>query len=36
MANLKVKDHDAATKYLKASGAGTDGDPHVVQPRLPA
>jgi hypothetical protein len=31
MANLKVKDHDAATKYLSASGAGTDGDPHITQ-----
>jgi hypothetical protein len=30
MANLKVKDADAADKYLAASGAGTDIDPHVV------
>lgn len=31
MANLKVKDGDAANKYLKASGAGTDGDPHIPE-----
>ena len=31
MANLKVKDADAADKYLAASGAGTDLDPHIVQ-----
>ena len=31
MANLKVKDHDAATKYLKATGAGTDGDAYIVE-----
>ena len=31
MANIKVKDADAADKYLAASGAGTDVDPHVAQ-----
>jgi hypothetical protein len=31
MANLKVKDQAAATKYLKTSGAGTDGDPHIPE-----
>ncbi len=31
MANLKVKDGDAATKYLKSSGAGSDVDPHIPQ-----
>jgi len=29
MANLKVLDADAATKYLAESGVGTDGDPYV-------
>ena len=29
MANLKVLDGDAAAKYLKASGAGTSGDPYI-------
>jgi len=31
MANLQVKDAAAATKYLAASGAGTDIDPHIVE-----
>jgi hypothetical protein len=31
MANLQVKDAAASTKYLSASGAGTDLDPHVVE-----
>jgi len=31
MANLQVKDAAAATKYIAASGAGTDIDPHVVE-----
>ena len=31
MANLQVKDAAAATKYLKSSGAGSDGDPHIVE-----
>jgi|10_taG_2_1085330.scaffolds.fasta_scaffold134751_2 hypothetical protein len=31
MANLPVKDQAAATKYLKTSGAGTDGDPHIPE-----
>ena len=31
MANIKVKDADAANKYLAASGAGSDVDPHVAQ-----
>ena len=30
MANLKVLNGDGDAKYLKESGAGTDGDPHVV------
>lgn len=29
MANLLVKDGAGATKYLAASGAGSDGDPHI-------
>ena len=31
MANLQVKDGANATKYLKASGTGTDNDPHVPE-----
>ena len=31
MANLPVKDAGATTKYLSASGVGTDLDPHVVE-----
>jgi hypothetical protein len=31
MANLQVKDGAAATKYLKATGAGSDGDPAIVE-----
>jgi hypothetical protein len=31
MANLQVKDGAAATKYLKASGAGTNVDPHITE-----
>jgi hypothetical protein len=31
MANVKVKDADASDKYLKATGAGSDLDPHVVE-----
>jgi len=31
MANLNVTDAADASKYLKASGAGTDGDPHIVE-----
>jgi hypothetical protein len=30
MANLSVKDSAGATRYLKAAGAGTDGDPFVL------
>ena len=30
MANLKVKDADASDKYLAATGAGSDLDPHIV------
>ena len=30
MANLKVKDADASDKYLSATGAGSDVDPHIV------
>lgn len=29
MANLKVLDGDAAAKYMKTSGAGSDVDPHI-------
>lgn len=29
MANLKVKDADSADAYLKATGAGSSGDPHI-------
>lgn len=31
MANLAVKDQAGATKYVKASGAGTDADAHVIE-----
>ena len=31
MANLQVKDGAAATKYVKATGAGTDGDPYIPE-----
>jgi len=31
MANLQVKDAAATSKYLKAAGAGTDVDPHIVE-----
>lgn len=31
MANLQVVDGASAEKYLKASGAGTSGDPHVPE-----
>lgn len=31
MANLNVKDGASASKYLKASGTGTDGDPYIPQ-----
>lgn len=31
MANLLVKDGAAATKYLKATGTGSDGDPYIPQ-----
>jgi hypothetical protein len=31
MANLQVKDATATSKYLKASGTGSDPDPHVVE-----
>jgi hypothetical protein len=30
MSNLKVLNGDGDAKYLKETGAGTDGDPHVV------
>jgi len=30
MANLKVLNGDGDAKYLKESGAGSDGDPHIV------
>ncbi len=31
MSNLRVLDAVGADKYLRASGAGTDGDPHVPE-----
>lgn len=31
MGNLKAKDADSVTKYLKASGIGTDEDPYIVE-----
>ncbi len=31
MANLKVLDGDGNAKYLKAAGAGTDGDPFILE-----
>jgi len=31
MANLPVKDANDATKYVKATGTGTDADPHVIE-----
>lgn len=31
MANLKAKDSDSATKYIKARGLGTDTDPLIVE-----
>jgi hypothetical protein len=31
MANLTVKDSTGTTKYLSASGAGTDGDPQILK-----
>lgn len=31
MANLSVKDFDTNEKHLKATGAGTDGDPHIIE-----
>lgn len=31
MANLKAKDADNATKFLKATGVGSDTDPFVVE-----
>lgn len=36
MANLVVADRFGSTKYLKATGTGTDGDPLVVQHSLAA
>ena len=31
MSNLQVKDAAGTNKYLKATGAGTDGDPYIPQ-----
>lgn len=31
MANLQVKDATGSTKYIKTSGAGSDGDPHIPE-----
>ena len=31
MANIKIKDGDGAEKYVKASGAGSDGDPFITK-----
>lgn len=36
MANLQVKDGAGNAKYLKSSGAGSDGDPHVPEHSLAA
>lgn len=36
MANLLIKDGATVSKYLKTSGAGTDGDPHVPEHTLGA
>jgi hypothetical protein len=34
MANLKVNNADGSAKYLKASGAGTDLDPHIPEQKV--
>jgi hypothetical protein len=31
MANLEIRDGDSLEKYLKATGAGTNGDPFIVE-----
>jgi hypothetical protein len=31
MANYKTKDADGDALYLKAAGAGSDGDPHIIE-----
>ena len=31
MADVKIKDGDGTEKYIKASGAGSDGDPFITQ-----
>lgn len=31
MANLKAKDADALTKFIKASGVGSDADPFIIE-----
>lgn len=36
MANLKAKDADSVTKFLKATGIGTDDDPLVVEHSNPS
>jgi hypothetical protein len=36
MANLQVKDGAGATKYIKATGAGSDVDPHVTEQAVTA
>lgn len=36
MANLKAKDADSVTKFLKATGIGTDDDPLIVEHSSPA
>lgn len=36
MANIEIRDGDAAEKFLSASGAGTNGDPFVPVHAVPA
>lgn len=36
MANVEIRDGDGNEKYLKASGAGTDGDPFIPEHALAA
>tara|TARA_Y100000034_G_scaffold129450_1_gene185900 strand:- start:561 stop:1208 length:648 start_codon:yes stop_codon:yes gene_type:complete len=31
MANLVIKDASESSKYIKTSGAGSDGDPHITE-----
>lgn len=34
MSNVKVKNADGADVFLKATGAGTDGDPHIPEHKI--